>query len=67
MNAKIALATAALAVAASCTLLGCSSDAEIPVALSDSGADKASSDSYTLTDEDKLSALAVGETAVWKD
>ena len=67
VNAKIALATAALAVAASCTLLGCSSDAEIPVAPSDSGADKASSDSYTLTDEDKLSALAVGETAVWKD
>ena len=67
MNAKIALATAALAVTASCTLLGCSSDAEIPVAPSDSGTDKTSGDSYTLTDEDKLSELAVGETAVWED
>ncbi|OUO91813.1 hypothetical protein B5F40_02380 [Gordonibacter sp. An230] len=67
MNAKTALASAALAAAMSCTMLGCSSDAEIPVAPGDSNAGATSSDSYTLTDEDKLSALAVGETAVWKD
>ncbi|WP_080799114.1 hypothetical protein [Arabiibacter massiliensis] len=67
MNRRIALATAACAVFASCTLFGCGSEPEVPSVASDIDSDTALVGGYTVTDESKLQALAVGETAVWRD
>lgn len=50
-----------------CALFGCASEPEVPSVPGDSDADAASISSYTLTDEKKLEALAVGEAAVWSD
>ena len=62
------LATAACVVAATLTLSGCNSEVEEPNVPADGSSAAASSGySYTLTDAEKLKALAVGETAVWRD
>ena len=49
-------------------LSGCNSEVEEPNVPADgSSAAASSSYSYTLTDAEKLKALAIGETAVWRD
>ena len=64
----MALATAACVVAATLTLSGCNSEVEEPNVPADgSSAAVSSSYNYTLTDAEKLKALAIGETAVWRD
>ncbi len=68
VNKKMALATAACVVAATLTLSGCNSEVEEPNVPADgSSAAVSSSYNYTLTDAEKLKALAIGETAVWRD
>ena len=68
MNKKMVLATAACVVAATLTLSGCNSEVEEPNVPADGSSAAASSGySYTLTDAEKLKALAIGETAVWRD
>ena len=68
MNKKMALATAACVVAATLMLSGCNSEVEEPNVPADgSSAAASSSYSYTLTDAEKRKALAIGETAVWRD
>ena len=64
----MALAIAACVVAATLTLSGCNSEVEEPNVPADgSSAAVSSSYNYTLTDAEKLKALAIGETAVWRD
>lgn len=64
----MALAIAACVVAATLMLSGCNSEVEEPNVPADgSSAAASSSYSYTLTDAEKLKALAIGETAVWRD
>lgn len=64
MNKRI-VATAACALMA-LTLAGCGSKAEEPN-LPSGGGSATSASSYTVTDPEKLKALAVGEAAVWSD
>lgn len=64
MNKKI-VATAACGLMA-LALAGCGSTAEEPN-LPSGGGSATSASSYTVTDAEKLKALAVGEAAVWSD
>ncbi len=67
VNKRIVCAAAACAVALSLTLTGCDSQVEEPNVPTDSASGSAGGYGYTLTDAEKLKALAVGETAVWRD
>lgn len=61
MNKKATVAAVTCVVLLSLPLSGCSTEAEEP-----SNASAATSN-YTPTSADKLNALAIGETAVWRD
>lgn len=64
MNKRTIFAAACCAAIIPAALCGCTSEAEEPNVPSDAAP---SATSYTLTDTEKLKALAVGETAVWRD
>ena len=61
MNKKAIVAAVTCAALLSLPLSGCSNEAEEPSNV------PAATSSYTPTSADKLKALAIGETAVWRD